>query len=118
GSRHLAAPVPVPVPRAAKAPCSRGPVSRALVAANPPLRSVSWHLVSYTCQGRWAAAAIYAPSVGNGKAFLLRAASQWISGPINGGIYHCADLGGAFVPRVPPQALAERLFQRMGLCRT
>jgi hypothetical protein len=109
GPRHSAAPKP---------PCARGPVSRALVAANPQLKSFNWRLVSYTCQDGWAAATIYAPSVGHGEAFLLRSASEWISDPINGGIYHCSDLSAAFVTPIPPQALAERLFRKVGLCRT
>jgi hypothetical protein len=108
----------LPAPAAGKPPCARGPVSRALVAANPQLKSFSWRLVSYTCQNGWAAARIYAPSVGHGEAFLLRATSGWISDPINGGIYHCSDLSAAFVTPIPPQELAEQLFRKVGLCRT
>ena len=118
-SRHR--PVPAagsPVTRQAQAPCARGPVSRALVAENTQLKSFRWRLVSYACEGGWAAALIYAPSVGHGEAFLLRGASGWVSDPINGGIYQCSDLRKAFVVPLPPQALALRLFRKVGLCQT
>lgn len=98
-------------------PCARGPVSRALVARNPQLKSIKWRLVSYACAGDWASAAIYARAVGHGEAFLHQAASGWASDPINGGIYRCSDLRAAFVAPVPPQPLALRLFRQVGLCR-
>jgi hypothetical protein len=102
---------------AAPAQCTPGPVSRTLVAANPQLSSLSWHLVSYACQGGWAAVAMYAASAGNGEAFLLRAGSRWDSGQLDGGDFACSDLSHAFLAPVPPQPVAIRLFQRVGLCR-
>lgn len=99
------------------AACAKGPVSRALVAKNPQLESIKWHLVSYACSGDWAAAAIYARSVGHGEAFLRWGGSGWVSDPVNGGIYRCTDLRTAFVAPEPPQALALRLFRKVGLCR-
>lgn len=116
GSQHST--TSVPVTRQAQAPCAREPVSRALVAENTQLKSFRWRLVSYACEGGWAAALIYAPSVGHGEAFLLRGASDWVSDPINGGIYQCSDLRKAFVVPLPPQTLALRLFRKVGLCRT
>lgn len=110
-------PTPGSAPRRAQAPCAHGPVSRALVAKNQQLKSFRWHLVSYACEGDWAAAAIYARSVGHGEAFLHRDSSGWVSDQVNGGIYECSDLPKAFVAPVPPQALALRLFRRVGLCR-
>ena len=88
------------------------------MAENTQLKSFGWRLVSYACEGGSAAALIYAPSVGHGEAFLLRGASDWVSDPINGGIYQCSDLRKAFVVPLPPQALALRLFRKVGLCRT
>lgn len=115
GSRHST--TSVPVTRKAQAPCTPGPVSRALAEKNTQLKSFRWRLVSYACEGGWAVALIYAPSVGHGEAFLLRGASNWVSDSINGGIYQCSDLRKAFVVPVPPQAQALRLFQKVGLCQ-
>jgi hypothetical protein len=109
---------PARAPRRRVALCGQGPVSRALADANHQLRSFSWHLVSHACQGGWAAATIYAPSVGPGEAFLVRTAAGWLSGPLNGSVFTCSDLATAFVAPVPPQPVAIQLFKKVGLCRT
>ena len=98
--------------------CKKGALSNALIAANPQLKSLSWHIASYACRDAWAAATVYAPAVGGGEAFLLYAASGWSSGALNGGVYSCSDPGAAFTPPVPPQALAVSLFNEVGLCAT
>lgn len=101
-------------PAAPASTCSPTPLTKALAVANPQLNSINWKLKSYACASGWAVVQIYAPTVGNGTAFLQQTASGWNSDAL--GEVNCSDIPGPLGTPLPPQALTVSLLSKAGIC--
>jgi hypothetical protein len=107
GSVSIARPGPVSI-------CTPAALTKALIAANRQLNSYTWNLRSSACEGGWAVAQVYAPTVGPGTAFLQQTASGWKSDAL--GEVNCSQIPGPLDTPLPTQALMMSLLSKAGIC--
>lgn len=94
--------------------CTPKALTGALMQANPQLNGFSWKLTASACEGSWAVARVYAPTVGSGTAFLRQTPAGWASAPL--GEVNCSDIPGPLGVPLPPQALTVSLLSKAHIC--